>query len=71
MPRQLADTRRLFAFYGGDDLRGGSAARPGARWWQARKVKPADLYTRSLDCQNHGGYAMLERWRSGSKIIRS
>src|SRR5262250_2027659 len=24
-------------------------------------VTAADLYTRSLDCQNHGGFALLER----------
>jgi cyclopropane fatty-acyl-phospholipid synthase-like methyltransferase len=25
------------------------------------KITAADLYTRSLDCQNHGGFALLER----------
>jgi cyclopropane fatty-acyl-phospholipid synthase-like methyltransferase len=65
MSRHPADTRRLSAFYREvygemasveEVLRivGRSAGEPG-------KVKPADLYTRSLDCQNHGGYAMLER----------
>jgi cyclopropane fatty-acyl-phospholipid synthase-like methyltransferase len=28
---------------------------------KSESVKPADLYTRSLDCQNHGGYEMLQR----------
>jgi hypothetical protein len=61
MSRQLADTRRLSAFYGEmtsveEVLRGleRGGGKPG-------KVKAPDLYTRSLDCQNHGGYAMLER----------
>src|SRR5262249_2901983 len=28
---------------------------------EENKVTAADLYTRSLDCQNHGGFALLER----------
>jgi len=28
---------------------------------EPKNVKAEDLYTRSLDCQNHGGYSMLER----------
>jgi cyclopropane fatty-acyl-phospholipid synthase-like methyltransferase len=28
---------------------------------KSKSIKPADLYTRSLDCQNHGGYEMLQR----------
>ena len=65
MSRQAADTHRLSAFYREvygnmasvkEVLRilGRSGSEPGG-------VKAADLYTRSVDCQNHGGYAMLDR----------
>ncbi len=65
MSDHLADTRRLSAFYRevyGDmtsvrevlGILGRSGGEPGS-------VTAADLYARSLDCQNHGGYPMLER----------
>jgi cyclopropane fatty-acyl-phospholipid synthase-like methyltransferase len=65
VPRASADARRLTTFYGEvygemtsvqEVLRvlGRSGDKPGT-------VKAADLYTRSLDCQNHGGYGMLQR----------
>ena len=53
--------QRLESFYG--DLTSVEAilralARDGL---EESQVTAADLYTRSLDCQNHGGFAMLER----------
>ena len=63
--RQLADLRRLSAFYG--EVYGDTTSVPavlrilGRSGRKSGSVKPADLYTRSLDCQNHGGYEMLQR----------
>src|SRR6516162_3761056 len=53
--------RRLESFYG--ELTSVDAIlRALARDRQEEsKVTTADLYTRSLDCQNHGGFALLER----------
>ncbi len=65
MSRQPADTRRLSAFY--REVYGEMASVEevlrilGRAGVEPGNVKAADLYTRSLDCQNHGGYAMLER----------
>jgi len=53
--------RRLESFYGeitSVDAILRALARDGQ---EESTVTTADLYTRSLDCQNHGGFAMLER----------
>src|SRR5215813_12587436 len=53
--------RRLESFYGevtSVDAILRALARDGP---EENKVTAADLYTRSLDCQNIGGFAMLER----------
>lgn len=57
MSRQLADTRRLSAFYSevyGDMTSVREVLRILGRSGEPGSVKAADLYTRSLDCQNHG-----------------
>jgi ubiquinone/menaquinone biosynthesis C-methylase UbiE len=53
--------RRLESFYGeltSVDAILRALARDGP---EESTVTTADLYTRSLDCQNHGGFALLER----------
>jgi|SRR5579875_1397612 SAM-dependent methyltransferase len=70
--RAHTDLRRLSAFYRevyGDmasvrevlRILGRSGGEPGS-------VKASELYTRSLDCQNHGGYPMLERIASVAAV---
>jgi ubiquinone/menaquinone biosynthesis C-methylase UbiE len=61
MPRQLTDSRRLAAFYGEMTSVDQVLKRLGRKGRVPGKVKAADLYRRSLDCQNLGGYAMLQR----------
>jgi SAM-dependent methyltransferase len=61
MSRQIADTRRLSAFYGEMTSVEQVLNRLGRVGRKPGKVKAAALYTRSLDCQNLGGCVMLER----------
>jgi cyclopropane fatty-acyl-phospholipid synthase-like methyltransferase len=70
--RQLADLRRLSAFYG--EVYGDTTSVPevlrilGRSGRKSGSVKPADLYTRSLDCQNHGGYEMLRQIAAAAAV---
>jgi len=60
-----ADVRRISAFYT-EVYRETTSVQEvlrilGRGAGKSESVKPADLYARSLDCQNHGGYEMLQR----------
>ncbi len=52
--------RRLERFYG-EMTSVDAVLRALAKDMAPDKVSAADLYTRSLDCQNHGGFEMLQR----------
>jgi ubiquinone/menaquinone biosynthesis C-methylase UbiE len=62
MPEKASSTRRLTKFYGGEML--SSLERViqalAAQGLDTEHLRASDIYTRGLDCQNLGIYAMLE-----------
>src|SRR5919201_1634424 len=59
--RREREAARLHQFYGEMTSLDGTLAAMAMHGLDADNVTAADLYTRSLDCQNLGGFPQLER----------